>query len=152
MVQAFISIAIHPGAKGDFRMTPAWTGPVDSSRTWIVLPTYNEAGNLEPIAQAILEALPSATLLIVDDASPDGTGVLADRLSDADPRVRVLHRPGKEGLGRAYRHGFRVALDGGAGIVVQMDADFSHDPASLPSLVAPIAAGTAELKITSPKL
>jgi len=113
------------------------------------LPTYNEAGNLEPIARAILEALPSATLLIVDDASPDGTGALADRLSEADPRVRVLHRPGKEGLGRAYRHGFRVALDGGAGIVVQMDADFSHDPASLPSLVAPIAAGTADVVIGS---
>jgi len=130
-------------------MASAWTGPVESSRTWIVLPTYNEAGNLEPIARAILEALPSATLLIVDDASPDGTGALADRLSEADPRVRVLHRPGKEGLGRAYRHGFRVALDGGAGIVVQMDADFSHDPASLPSLVAPIAAGTADVVIGS---
>lgn len=122
---------------------------VDPARIWIVLPTYNEADNLEPISAAILDVLPAATLLIVDDASPDGTGVIGDRLADADPRIRVLHREAKEGLGRAYRHGFGVALDGGAGIVVQMDADFSHDPAALPSLVAPIAAGTADLVIGS---
>jgi dolichol-phosphate mannosyltransferase len=130
-------------------MTIQSPGPVDSRRIWIVLPTYNEAENLDPIATAILTALPDATLLIVDDNSPDGTGVMADRLAEGDPRVRVLHREGKEGLGRAYRHGFRVALDGGAGIVVQMDADFSHDPASLPSLVAPIATGTADVVIGS---
>jgi dolichol-phosphate mannosyltransferase len=123
--------------------------PVDSNRIWVVLPTYNEADNLEPISAAILAALPGATLLIVDDASPDGTGVLADRLAEGDPRVQVLHRAGKEGLGRAYRHGFRVALDGGAGIIVQMDADFSHEPAALPSLVGPISAGTADLVIGS---
>jgi dolichol-phosphate mannosyltransferase len=131
-------------------VTIANAGPVvDTNRIWIVLPTFNEADNLEPISQAILNALPSATLLVVDDASPDGTGVLADGLADADSRIRVLHRPGKEGLGRAYRHGFRVALDGGAGIVVQMDADFSHDPAALPTLIAPIVAGTADLVIGS---
>jgi dolichol-phosphate mannosyltransferase len=130
-------------------MTSQQASPVDSNRIWIVLPTFNEAENLELISRDILAALPGATLLVVDDASPDGTGDIADRLANADARVRVLHRAGKEGLGVAYRHGFRVALDGGAGIVVQMDADFSHDPAALPSLVAPIAAGTADVVIGS---
>jgi len=131
-------------------VTDTDSSPVaESGRIWIVLPTYNEADNLEPISRAILDALPDATLLVVDDASPDGTGVLADGLAAADPRIHVLHRAGKEGLGRAYRHGFRVALDGGAAIIVQMDADFSHDPAVLPGLVAPIAAGEADLVIGS---
>src|SRR6478752_7149017 len=116
---------------------------------WVVLPTYNEAENIGPIAGAILAALPDATLLVVDDESPDGTGRLADALAAADPRVRVRHRAKKQGLGRAYLDGFGVALAGGAGIVVQMDADFSHDPASLPSLLGPIAAGDADLVIGS---
>lgn len=124
-------------------MAPAGRG------TWIVLPTYNEAENLGPIAAAILEALPGTTLLVVDDGSPDGTGHLADELAAADRRIRVVHRAAKEGLGRAYLHGFRVALDGGAGTIVQMDADWSHDPAALPGLVAPIAAGEADLVIGS---
>jgi dolichol-phosphate mannosyltransferase len=117
--------------------------------TWVVLPTYNEAENLPVIAAAILAALPAATLLVVDDSSPDGTGDLADGLAAADPRVRVRHRPGKAGLGRAYLDGFRVALAAGAESVVQMDADFSHDPAVLPDLVAPVVAGTADLVIGS---
>ena len=79
---------------------------------WVVLPTYNEAENLRPIAAAILDALPGATLLVVDDSSPDGTGALADELAAADPRVRVRHRPAKQGLGRAYLDGFGVALGG----------------------------------------
>lgn len=116
---------------------------------WVVLPTYNEAANIEPIARAILDALPAATLLVVDDASPDGTGDIADGLAATDPRVRVLHRAGKEGLGPAYRHGFRVALEGGASVVIQMDADASHDPNSLPDLLAPILAGKADLVIGS---
>ena len=122
-----------------------------SSRTgpWVVLPTYNEAENLRDIAAAILAALPLATLLIVDDGSPDGTGDLADALAAADPRVRVRHRAAKEGLGRAYLDGFRLALDGGADLVVQMDADWSHDPASLPALTAPIIANEADLVIGS---
>jgi len=120
-----------------------------SKRVWIVLPTYNEADNLEPISRAVRAALPGAILLVVDDASPDGTGALADRLAATDDRIRVLHRAGKEGLGPAYRHGYRVALDGGAEIVVQMDADFSHDPSALPSLVAPIVDGEADLVIGS---
>jgi dolichol-phosphate mannosyltransferase len=117
--------------------------------TWVVLPTYEEAENLPGIAAAILESLPAATLLVVDDGSPDGTGDIADRMAVDDPRVRVRHRPGKAGLGRAYLDGFRVALDGGAGSVIQMDADWSHDPAVLPALLAPIAEGRADLVIGS---
>ena len=116
---------------------------------WVVLPTYNEIENLPGISTAILAALPGSTLLVVDDASPDGTGGLADELASRDPRMRVLHRPGKEGLGRAYLDGFRRALGDGASLVVQMDADWSHDPAALPGLVAPIAAGDADLVIGS---
>jgi dolichol-phosphate mannosyltransferase len=123
--------------------TPAGIG------AWVVVPTYNEAENLGEIAAAILAALPAATLLVVDDGSPDGTGQLADGLAAADPRVRVLHRAAKAGLGRAYLAGFRVALDGGAERVIQMDADWSHDPAATPALLAPLAAGTADLVIGS---
>ncbi|MEX0710568.1 MAG: polyprenol monophosphomannose synthase [Chloroflexota bacterium] len=105
----------------------------------VVVPTYNERDNLEPIADAILAALPQATLLIVDDSSPDGTGQLADALAAREPRVNVLHRPAKEGLGVAYRDAFRWALDrGDTRAVVQMDADFSHDPGDLPRLLAPL--------------
>jgi len=118
-------------------------------RIWIALPTFNEAENLRSISAAILAAVPTATLLVIDDASPDGTGQLADDLASADRRVRVLHRQRKEGLGRAYLAGFRVALDAGAGTVVQMDADGSHDPVVLPALVAPIEAGEADLVIGS---
>ena len=116
---------------------------------WVVLPTFNEAGNLPGIAAAILAALPGATLLVVDDNSPDGTGVLADGLATTDPRVRVRHRTAKQGLGRAYLDGFRVALDADAQVIIQMDADWSHDPASLPSLVAPISRGDADLVVGS---
>ena len=116
---------------------------------WVVLPTYNEAENLRGIATAILDALPGATLLVVDDSSPDGTGAIADGLAGADARVRVRHRTAKQGLGRAYLDGFGVALAGGAEIVIQMDADWSHDPAVLPTLIAPIAAGDADLVIGS---
>jgi dolichol-phosphate mannosyltransferase len=116
---------------------------------WVILPTYNEADNLDPIAAAILEALPSATLLVVDDESPDGTGRLADALAAVDSRVRVRHRPVKQGLGRAYLDGFGVALAGGAATIVQIDADFSHDPAALPSLIAPVVDGEADLVIGS---
>ena len=117
--------------------------------TWVVLPTYNEAENLPGIAAAILVALPTATLLVVDDSSPDGTGELAEELAQAQPRIKVRHRAGKEGLGRAYLDGFRVALDGGATAIVQMDADWSHDPSVLPSLIAPIEEGRADLVIGS---
>ncbi len=122
--------------------------PTSYRDTWVVLPTYNEAENLRGIAAAILEQLPGATLLVVDDASPDGTGDLADALAAADPRVRVLHRSSKQGLGRAYIDGFRVALAGGADRIVQMDADWSHDPACLPALLDPLQRG-ADLVIGS---
>jgi dolichol-phosphate mannosyltransferase len=113
--------------------------PAASPRTpdvWVILPTYNEAENLERIVGAVLEQLPeSRRILIVDDNSPDGTGEIADRLADADDSIAVLHRERKEGLGPAYLAGFRVALDGGAQRIIEMDADFSHDPAYLPELI-----------------
>jgi dolichol-phosphate mannosyltransferase len=126
-------------------------GPDEASGAgvWVVLPTYNEAENVEPMVAAILATLPAACVLVVDDGSPDGTGQLADALAAADPRVRVRHRSQKQGLGRAYLDGFGVALAGGASAIVQMDADFSHDPAALPSLVGPIARDEADLVIGS---
>ena len=117
--------------------------------TWVVLPTYDEADNIRPVSAAILESLPGATLLVVDDGSPDGTGEIADELAAADPRIRVRHRPAKQGLGRAYLDGFAIALDGGASIVVQMDADLSHDPTVLPNLIAPVSDGSTDLVIGS---
>jgi dolichol-phosphate mannosyltransferase len=107
-----------------------------SKEAWVILPTYNEAENLERIVGAVLEQLPdSGRVLVVDDNSPDGTGEIADRLAKETDRMRVLHRPRKEGLGPAYLAGFHVALDAGAERVVEMDADFSHDPAYLPKLI-----------------
>jgi dolichol-phosphate mannosyltransferase len=116
---------------------------------WVVLPTYNEAENLPGIAAAILEHLPGATLLVVDDSSPDGTGELAEGLGADDTRIRVRHRKAKQGLGKAYLDGFGVALSSGASIVIQMDADWSHDPAALPALIAPITGDEADLVIGS---
>jgi dolichol-phosphate mannosyltransferase len=107
-----------------------------------VLPTYNEIENLEGVLAAILEAIPQGQVLVVDDGSPDGTGQLADTIAAREPRVAVLHRPAKEGLGPAYRAGFRWALDRPeTDAVVQMDADFSHDPRDLPRLLAPLMGG-----------
>ena len=126
---------------------PSASGPY--AGTWVVVPTYNEAANLEAISAAILAALPGATLLVVDDGSPDGTGDIADRLAAASPLVRVRHRARKAGLGRAYLDGFGVALRDGARVVVQMDADWSHDPAALPALVAPVLEEQADLVIGS---
>ena len=112
---------------------------------WVVLPTYNERDNIERIAAAILAAVPEASLLIVDDASPDGTGELADTIAAREERVSVLHRPAKEGLGVAYRESFRrVLARADVKAIVQMDADFSHDPADLPRLLAPLM-GNADL-------
>jgi dolichol-phosphate mannosyltransferase len=109
---------------------------------WVVLPTYNEAENLEPLVRAILAAVEDVRVLVVDDGSPDGTGEVADRLAAESAGVDVLHRPLKAGLGRAYVSGIAHALAAGAGYVVQMDADFSHDPADLPRLLAHAADGT----------
>jgi dolichol-phosphate mannosyltransferase len=115
---------------------------------WLVLPTYNEAENLEPLVAAALANLPdSARVLVVDDNSPDGTGEIADRLAAGEPRIEVLHRTRKEGLGPAYVAGFRHALAAGAGRILEMDSDFSHDPADLPRLLA--ATEEADLAIGS---
>jgi dolichol-phosphate mannosyltransferase len=109
----------------------------------VALPTYNERENLEGIAEAILQSLPEAALLVVDDNSPDGTGTLADTMAAREPRLHVLHRAAKEGLGVAYRDAFRWALArDDTKAVVQMDADFSHDPADLPRLLAPLMTGS----------
>jgi dolichol-phosphate mannosyltransferase len=108
---------------------------------WVVVPTYNEAENLEPLVRAVLRSMPGAHVLVVDDSSPDGTGAIADRLAAELTAVAVLHRPRKSGLGRAYTAGFEHALAAGAGAVIEMDADFSHDPADLPRLLAGLAGG-----------
>jgi dolichol-phosphate mannosyltransferase len=114
---------------------------------WLLLPTYNEAENIEAFVAAVRDELPAgARVLIVDDNSPDGTGRIADRLAEHGD-VAVLHRPRKEGLGPAYLAGFREALAGGAALVLEMDSDFSHDPAYLPRLLE--AAERADLVIGS---
>lgn len=118
---------------------------------WLVLPTYNEAENIERIVRAALPQLASASddphILIVDDGSPDGTGEIADRLAGELAPVEVLHRTVKEGLGRAYLAGFERALASGAELVLEMDSDFSHDPADLPRLIE--AASSADLVLGS---
>jgi dolichol-phosphate mannosyltransferase len=122
--------------------------PPRASEVWVILPTYNEAENLERIVSAVLERLPgSRHVLVVDDNSPDGTGEIANRIAGSDDSVSVLHRQRKEGLGPAYLAGFRVALDAGAERIVEMDADFSHDPSYLPLLIE--ATGDADLAIGS---
>ncbi|MCY7413666.1 MAG: polyprenol monophosphomannose synthase [Salinibacterium sp.] len=103
--------------------------------TLVIVPTYNEREGLEAIVTRIRSAVPSAVVLIVDDASPDGTGQLADRLAANDRAVRVLHRGAKDGLGQAYLAGFAVATAEGFEYVVEMDADGSHDPAELPRML-----------------
>jgi len=124
-------------------MTEPHVGPA-----WLVLPTYDEAENVEPLVEAARAKLPSsAQILVVDDNSPDGTGEIADRLAERHENVRVLHRARKEGLGPAYIAGFRAALVGGAGLVLEMDSDFSHDPAYLPRLLE--AANRADLVLGS---
>jgi len=101
----------------------------------VVIPTYNERDNIEKLCNAILSQDERINVLVVDDNSPDGTGEIADRIANATSRVKVLHRAGKLGLGSAYREGFRIALDDNADYVLEMDADFSHDPSMLPLFV-----------------
>src|SRR3712207_1386783 len=107
-----------------------------TGRVLVVIPTYQERDNLGPVVARLHAALPEADVLVVDDASPDGTGELADEMAAADPRIRVLHRKGKEGLGAAYLAGFATALRGDYQVVVEMDADGSHPPEDLPALIA----------------
>ncbi len=102
----------------------------------VVIPTYQERDNLGPVVARLHEAVPEADVLVVDDASPDGTGELADEMAAADPRITVLHREGKAGLGAAYLAGFATALRGDYQVVVEMDADGSHPPEDLPALIA----------------
>ena len=104
-------------------------------KTIVVIPTYDEKDNVGPMSEAVL-ATPDVELLFVDDNSPDGTGTVIDGLVAANPRVHVLHRTKKEGLGRAYIAGFRKAIELGADKIVQMDCDFSHDPKDLPRMIA----------------
>jgi dolichol-phosphate mannosyltransferase len=105
----------------------------------MVVPTYNEADNLEWIVGRLRREHPDVHVLVVDDGSPDGTGKIADELAEADDHVRVLHRTEKAGLGAAYLHGFRVALDAGFDVVGEMDADGSHQPEQLDRLLAALA-------------
>jgi dolichol-phosphate mannosyltransferase len=113
----------------------------------VVVPTYNERDNLEPLLTRLHQAAPATHALVVDDASPDGTGEMADKLAAADARIRVLHRSGKAGLGAAYLAGFALALQDDYQVVVEMDADGSHAPEDLPALVA--ALDDADLVIGS---
>lgn len=115
--------------------------------TLVIIPTYNERENIEPIVTRVLAAVPGADILIVDDASPDGTGVLADALSARHPNVHVLHRLAKNGLGAAYLEAFTWGLSRGYSRLVQMDADGSHLPEQLPGLLA--AADTADVVMGS---
>jgi dolichol-phosphate mannosyltransferase len=108
--------------------------------TWVVIPTYNEAETIEALVEAVRAELPAdRRVLVVDDGSPDGTGEIADGLAARHDDVEVLHRRSKLGLGPAYVAGFHAALDGGAARVVQMDADFSHEPEALPGLLSALA-------------
>jgi dolichol-phosphate mannosyltransferase len=116
-------------------------------RIAVLIPTYNERDTLPAAVHGVREHVPEADVLVLDDASPDGTGEVADRLAAADPRVRVLHRAHKEGLGAAYLDGFRWALERGYDAVVEMDADGSHQPHHLPALLA--AAEDADVVIGS---
>jgi dolichol-phosphate mannosyltransferase len=114
---------------------------------YIVIPTYNEAENIELLVNSILESYPNFNILIVDDNSPDGTGDIADHLARRNTAIHVLHRPNKQGLGRAYIAGFKAALDRGADVIFEMDADFSHDPKYLQEFL--IAMDNADLVIGS---
>lgn len=117
-------------------------------RSVVVLPTYNEAENIGPFLRALREAAPGTDVLVVDDNSPDGTGRIADEVGAEVGGVEVLHRPGKDGLGSAYREGFARVIDAGYDVVVSMDADFSHDPQRIPEFLDAIEGG-ADLVIGS---
>ena len=114
----------------------------------VIIPTYNEAQNIESITGRLRKAVPAAHILVADDNSPDGTGDIVDRLVAADDHIHVLHRKGKEGLGAAYLAGFHWGLDNGYGVLVEHDADGSHQPEQLPRLLDAVKAG-ADLAIGS---
>ena len=114
----------------------------------VIIPTYNEIENIDSILKAIRSSVPDAELLVVDDNSPDGTGQQAEKTASEIGRVRVLHRPGKEGLGTAYRDAFKLVLDGNTDVIITMDADFSHDPQTIPLFLDAIKNG-AEIVVGS---
>jgi dolichol-phosphate mannosyltransferase len=116
---------------------------------WIIVPTYNERDNVGPITEAILQTVPQAHVLIVDDGSPDGTGDLADEMARNNPAIAVLHRASKQGLGKAYVDAFRELLERGADVTVQIDADFSHPVRYLPGLLEPLLNDTADVVLGS---
>lgn len=128
MAGSFHSFSVYPRNESESLLKPI--------KPIVVIPTYNERDNLERLARQILSLDPALELLVVDDNSPDGTGDVAEALAAETGRVTVLHREGKLGLGSAYREGFARALALGADVVVQMDADFSHDPAVIPYFFA----------------
>ena len=145
-----MSITARAAAKQPTRLTTTLS-PV-SARIWLVIPTYNESENLERIIRAVTSEMAKLApddhrVLVVDDSSPDGSGQLADRLADEIETLEVLHRSAKDGLGRAYIAGFERALADGAEFVIQMDADFSHDPRYLGDLLR--AAEDADLVLGS---
>ena len=131
----------HTGGGGHVEIHPG------VGRVLVVVPTYNEADNIEGITERLRRAAPAVDVLVADDASPDGTGAIADRFAAADPHIQVLHRPGKQGLGPAYVAGFAWAGDRGYDAVVEMDADGSHAPEELPRLLD--AAAQADVVIGS---
>ena len=114
----------------------------------VIIPTYNEIDNIDSILKAVRSSVPDAELLVVDDNSPDGTGQQAEITASEIGRVRVLHRPGKEGLGTAYRDAFKLVLDGDTDVIITMDADFSHDPQTIPLFLDAIKNG-AEIVVGS---
>jgi dolichol-phosphate mannosyltransferase len=122
---------------------PATAWPVGSPavRVLVMLPTYDEAENIDEVLRRVRIAVPDADVLVIDDASPDGTAELADKLADELGNIEVLWRPAKSGLGSAYRAGFRKALAEGYDVMIEMDADLSHDPDALPQLIAELARG-----------
>lgn len=126
---------VHSAAVG-----PDFIDGVGNPVVWVCLPTYNEVANLPAMAARLLEVFDASGIdghvLVIDDNSPDGTGRVADDIAAREPRVEVLHRTAREGLGPAYRDGFRVALGRGADLIMEIDCDFSHDPAAVPSLIA----------------
>lgn len=118
-------------------------------RPLIVLPTYQEAENIDRVLEGVRSSVPAATVLVVDDSSPDGTAAMAEAQGQRLGQIEVMRRPSKSGLGSAYRDGFRWGLEHGFDVLIEMDSDLSHDPAALSALLAPVENGSADLVIGS---
>jgi dolichol-phosphate mannosyltransferase len=133
----------------DSSLPPVRTSPTGRQKALVIVPTYNEAENVRELVPAILSQGPEFEVLIVDDNSPDGTGQIVEEMSVSEPRLHVLRRPGKTGLGTAYVDGFRYALRHDYDYVFEMDADFSHDPNSLPDFIRAAEADNVDLVLGS---